>query len=198
GRTWRFLGGRGYRWRRRSGVGLALAAGIRCRQSQRERDREREGGFHGTWGVRFTLPSYRVVQPQFEVVIERQRLGHPLLRGEPDLFDPPAEAEIVEQPEVPRAVPVALVLESLQVVELQVAVAAHALADPPLEPVGADGESQVETRQALARVVDVWLHQVGHRVARRLARDVGAGRQVRAHGGVLRAERAGVRGGGPA
>src|SRR5579871_2334803 len=113
-----------------------------------------------------------------------------------DWLDAAAQAEAGGPPEGPRAVSVTLVVEALEVIELQVAVAADALADAPLEAVGPDGEPQVEAGEALESVVDVGLHQVGHRVARRLSGDVRARRQVGAHGGVLGSERRAVGGRG--
>src|SRR5450432_865757 len=118
--------------------------------------------------------SDRIVEAELDAAVRRQRLGHALLGGQCETLEAETQPEVVVALQVELQGRLAVVLEALKVVRLEVELAADALADAALEAVGTDGEPQVEAREPEERVVDVRLHEVGERIARELARDVGA------------------------
>src|SRR5260221_4137176 len=81
----------------------------------------------------------RVVEPELAAEVRRQRLGDALLRGQREALDPQADAEVVEALEIELGRRLAVVLEALQIVGLEVELAADALADAALEAVPAHG-----------------------------------------------------------
>src|SRR5258708_7423339 len=79
--------------------------------------------------------SDRVVEPELAAEVRRQRLGDALLRGQREALDPQADAEVVEPLEIELGRSLAVVLEALEIVRLEVELAADALADAALEAV---------------------------------------------------------------
>src|SRR6185436_20653320 len=82
-----------------------------------------------------SLRAERVVQAELEDAVHGLRLGHALQRGRADLFQPPAQRQVVAQPDVALRGPAAVAVETLQVVRLQIETPADALAHAPLEAV---------------------------------------------------------------